>query len=393
MKIAYVTTYNTFNSSAWTKHNIGNYSSSYYILKTLIDQEISIDTIGNLKKNYSWLTKGKWSFYKHCYHQDYYRWAEPKVCKNYALQINKHLSKLDVDIVLCTEGFAPIAYLKCQQPLVLWVDTVLAALINFYPYLSNLCHETKRNIYVIEKLALNKCNSVIFTSEWAAQKAIDIYNIDANKVKVIPRGSNLELQPERTVEDIKYLIDKRGKDIYKLIFIGIDWQRKGGDIAIEVTKELKRRGFNVELKIIGDLPTNNRDIPSFIKTIGYINKSIFEEKQHFYNLLADSHFLILPTKADVTPNVLIEANAFGVPSITTNVGGIPSIIKDDVNGKTFPLDANIKDYCNYIANYLNDYQKYETLALSSFNEYVNRLNWSIGGKTAKQLFFKLIQSR
>ncbi|PLZ28526.1 group 1 glycosyl transferase, partial [Fischerella thermalis WC559] len=77
------------------------------------------------------------------------------VCKNYAYQIIRKIDKLDIDIILCTEGAAPVAYLKHQKPLVIWIDTVLAALIDVYPYLSNLCRETRNNIYVIEKSALD----------------------------------------------------------------------------------------------------------------------------------------------------------------------------------------------------------------------------------------------
>lgn len=390
MKIAYVSTYDVINPSVWAKYNMGNYSSNYYIFQTIINQGISIKTVGNFQKTYSWLTRGKWSFYRYFYKKDYYRWAEPIVSKNYATQISQQLSQIDVDLILCTEGCTPVSYLNCQQPIVLWLDTVLAALIDVYAYLSNLCPETKKNIYILEKLALDRCRLVIFSSEWAAQKAIEIYGINPQKIKIIPRGANLELEPGRTIADILSSIKSRGNNTYKLIFIGVDWERKGGNIALEVSKELNRMGFDIKLKILGDLPKNMDNLPSFVKLIGYINKSTPAGKKQFYDLLADAHFLILPTQADVTPNVLIEANAFGVPCLTSNLAGIPTIIQDDVNGKTFALDAKITDYTTYIVNYLADYQKYESLALSSFNEYVTRLNWSIAGQTANQLFMDLI---
>ncbi|WP_414543549.1 glycosyltransferase family 4 protein [Nostoc sp. CCY0012] len=390
MKLAYVTTYDLLNKSGWKKYDMGNYGSNQYIFKTLVNQGISIDQVGNFKKTYSWLTRSKWSFYRYFYHKDYYRWAEPIIGKDYAKQIRKQLSNLDADIILCTEGAAPVAYLDYQKPMVLWLDTVLAALIDVYPYLSNICQETRKNIHLIEQSALNKCSLAIFSSEWSAKQATQIYNLNANKIKVIPRGANLELQSDRTIKDIKFLIKSRGTDIYKFIFIGVDWNRKGGNVALEISKELKKQGFNIELKLIGDLPKLRENMPDFVKPLGYINKSSVEGKKYFYNLLSDSHFLILPTQADVTPNVLIEANAFGVPCLTTDIAGIPTIIRNDVNGKTFPVDADITDYCNYIANYLTDYQKYENLALASFNEYITRLNWSIAGETAKKIFQELI---
>ncbi|WP_017651520.1 glycosyltransferase family 4 protein [Fortiea contorta] len=390
MKIAYVTTYDVVNYAGWKKHHIGNYSSNHFIYKTLASQGIQIENISNFQKKYTWLTKGKWSFYRYFDNKDYYRWAEPLVSKNYAVQIDQRLSSLDVDLILCTEGSTPIAYLNCQQPIVLWVDTILAALVDFYPYLSNLCPETKKNIYLLEKLALEKCKLAIFASNWAAEQAVQFYGINPNKVKIIPRGSNLEINPQRAIADIQALINRRHNHTCKLIFIGVDWQRKGGDIALAVSEALKYMGWDVELTILGDLPHNKENLPDFVNPIGYINKSTPAGKKQYYDLLAEAHFLILPTQADVTPNVLIEANAFGVPCLTTNVAGIPSIIHDDVNGKTFAVDATISDYTTYIVNYLSDYQNYENLALSSFNEYVTRLNWAIAGETANRLFSELI---
>jgi glycosyltransferase involved in cell wall biosynthesis len=392
MKIGYITTYDVLNPSKWAKYNLGNYGSNYYIFQSLVNQGLAVETVGNFQKKYSWLTRSKWSLYRNFYHKDYYRWAEPIVCKNYADQITKKLEKSDIDIILCTEGATPVAYLKYQKPLVLWIDTVLAALIDVYPYLSNLCRETRKNIHLIEKSALDSAKLVIFSSEWAAQEARRIYKVNSEKIKVIPRGANLELKPERSLDAVKEIINSRGKETYKLTFVGVDWIRKGGEIALAVSHELKTMGLNIELRIIGDLPKNKNNLPNFVRLIGYIDKSQVQGKKYFYQLLADSHFLILPTQADVTPNVLIEANAFGVPCLTTNLAGIPTIIKDDINGKTFPKDAKIADYCNYIITYLLNYSQYKNLAISSFNEYRSRLNWLVAGEMTKNLFMNLLSS-
>ena len=67
------------------------------------------------------------------------------------------------------------------------------------------------------------------------------------------------------------------------------------------------------------------------------------------------------------------------------------MIRDNANGKTFALDADIKEYCDYIISLMRNYEQYEKLALSSFNEYQTRLNWTIAGQTVNQLLRELIQ--
>jgi len=66
------------------------------------------------------------------------------------------------------------------------------------------------------------------------------------------------------------------------------------------------------------------------------------------------------------------------------------VIKDGLNGKTFSKDANIDEYCKYISNLFLNYSHYKKLALSSFNEYQNRLNWSVAGEAVKKLLEDLI---
>jgi glycosyltransferase involved in cell wall biosynthesis len=79
-----------------------------------------------------------------------------------------------------------------------------------------------------------------------------------------------------------------------------------------------------------------------------------------------------------------------VPSLATNVGGIPTAVRNDLNGRTFAINADAREYCSYISNLFFNYAQYKDLALSSFNEYESRLNWSVAGRTVKKLFEELI---
>jgi hypothetical protein len=72
------------------------------------------------------------------------------------------------------------------------------------------------------------------------------------------------------------------------------------------------------------------------------------------------------------------------------VGGIPTIIRDDLNGKTFDRETDATAYCEYIINMFANYSEYKNLALSSFNEYYFRLNWSVAGGAARNLLETLM---
>ncbi len=64
-----------------------------------------------------------------------------------------------------------------------------------------------------------------------------------------------------------------------------------------------------------------------------------------------------------------------MPSLATRAGGVPTAVKDGLNGKLFSLEADIPEYCTYISDLLSERTKYKALAVSAFKEYDERLNW------------------
>ncbi|MEO1100149.1 MAG: glycosyltransferase family 4 protein [Bacteroidota bacterium] len=238
----------------------------------------------------------------------------------------------------------------------------------------------------MEKLAIQKSEFAIYSSHWAAQTAIDYYHADPAKVRVIPFGANIE--SNFTHSDIKELIDARPSTVCKLLFIGVDWFRKGGDKALEVAKALNLAGLQTELTLVGCGPDQELPLPGFVKSLGYISKFTQAGQDKVSQLIAESHFLILPTLADCSPIVLCEANAFGVPCLTTNVGGIPTIIHPGSNGQMFDATSSSDSYCDYITHLFSNYSLYKELALSSFEEYKTRLNWAQAGTLLKDLLIQ-----
>ena len=85
-----------------------------------------------------------------------------------------------------------------------------------------------------------------------------------------------------------------------------------------------------------------------MKVHGFVSKASQAGSHTLHELFARSHFLILPTRADCTPVVIPEACSFGLPVLTSDVGGIPTIVQNGTNGFAFPVDAGAETYCEAI---------------------------------------------
>lgn len=383
MKIAYVTTFD-----ARTLRDYNNWAGTgYYISQALKNQSIPLDYIGPLEAKLAlqFVSKFKSRYYKY-FGKNYIKYINPLIVRDYARQISEKLNSIKTDVIL-SAGSDSIAYLECNQPIVFWADATFANIIDFYPGYSNLCKESLQNAHVIQSMSLQKSQLAIYSSDWAAQTAINYYNTNPEKVKVVPFGANIE--SDHNIDEIKAAIESRPTNKCKLLFLGVDWFRKGGDVAVEVAKKLNNSGLNTELTVVGSQPTVDENLPDFVKLLGFIPKSTSEGKKKIYQLIADSHFLILPSIADCTPIVFCEANSLGVPCISRRVGGIPTIIKDDLNGKLFDRDSDPIEYCEYIYNIFTNYNQYKELALSAFNEHESRLNWRVAGQKIKDLLITI----
>jgi glycosyltransferase involved in cell wall biosynthesis len=373
MRIAYVTTYDPHDRNQWS-------GLGYHVARALRQQHHTLEFIGSLHKVRPWNVLAKKVLYT-ARRQGYLADRDCAVVKGYAEQVARKLEHLDVDLVF-SPGTIPIAYLETSRPIVVWTDSAFASMIDFYPDFSNLCDETLRSGDALEAAALARAALAIYSSDWAAQTARRFYDTPVEKLRIVPFGANIESTP--TLEEVERMVSARSSQVCKLVFLGVDWYRKGGDVAVEVTRQLNASGIPASLVVVGTRPRLPEPYPSWLHYQGSIGKASSSRVAELTALLADAQFLLLPTRADCTPVTFGEANAFGVPCLSSCVGGVPSIVRTGVNGATFGL-GEISGYCDFIARYFGNPACYRELAMSSYNEYATRLNWTAASQAVSDL--------
>ena len=118
-------------------------------------------------------------------------------------------------------------------------------------------------------------------------------------------------------------------------------EKKGISYLLETLKALKQNGFsNIKLILAGDGPLKEKYLQYINENeltimVDYLGKIKGHEKNKFYSSL---DCFVLPSiklknDQDGIPVVLMEAIAYGLPIISTNVSGIPEICINDYNGK------------------------------------------------------------
>lgn len=278
--------------------------------------------------------------------------------------LSERIVKDKFDLVIVRDYYFAVG-LDISIPIVYVTDTTFDL---FKGYLNIKDEGYKLLAEKTERSLISTVDSIIYSSNWAKDNAINHYGGDISKLHVVEFGANIP-SPDDYIIDID-------TNVCNLVFIGRNWEKKGGQKALDAFRILQGMGVESTLTIIGSKPKEDiRD--DNVKVYPYLDKSKSEDLKIILATLKKSHFLVLPTEFDAYGIVFCEASAYGVPSIASDVGGVSQPIREGKNGFLLSPESTAEDYANKILDCFKDKDKYLELRKSSRKEYEERLNWDV----------------
>lgn len=381
LRIAYVAFYDPNDITRWS-------GTGYHMHKSMSEAGAEVHLIGPLKDQHNPVNIAKYLWNTKLRGLNDHPHRDAGFLRHYARQVERRLRDLDVDVVVGPGGL-PLCYLETDLPIVVWTDCTFASLLNYYEAFKNMSARSVRDGHAADQALFDRCYRAMFSCQWAADSAVNDYGYDPARCEIVSLGANVPF--ERDEPQARELVAGRSGEELRLLFLGVQWVRKGGDFAIEVGQALADRGLPVKLKLVGASPPEGRDVPQWAEVVGFIKKSTPEGLRRVGQLLDEAHFMVLPTLADCTPIVFNEASSAALPVMTTRTGGVPSVVHDGVNGRLFDLDAPASDWADEIERLWRDQAAYEALAMSAWRDYTERLNWSAAGRHAVRFLRKAVE--
>lgn len=362
--------------SALDPTNINNWSGTLYYIFQSLQKEHSIDWVGkdvvDYVKHYHLIHHNSNSFIP-----EYYAKIFGRILSNMFIKVSNY------DLIIARDYYF-ISNLKVPIPIVYIGDTTFTLFKKYLGVTNTYFSQLADNI---EKKAISNADLIIYSSEWAKNSAINHYRANPNKIKVIEFGANLpsEIIPKQ--------ISTQKTDCCNLLFIGKDWQNKGGEKVYKTYLSLKKLGILCSLTIIGCTPIDVDILDPQLDIIPFINKSKIEDQKQLDKIFRKSHFFILPTIFDCYGIVLCEASAYGIPALAANVGGVHQVIKNGKNGYLLPPETSPQQYAQLIQELWKQPKEYRLLRISSRQEFEERLNWSVWSNKMTDVLEQIITQK
>jgi glycosyltransferase involved in cell wall biosynthesis len=365
-RVGYVTSYDARDVRNWS--GIGT-----FIAEGLEAAGLELERIGPLRFPLETALKARQLLEAKLRHRAYLRDRQPLVTRSYARQVSAALAARPCDVVLAT-GSTTVGQLPADgPPLVIWTGSTLAAMEDFYPTFSRLTRSSRRHGHALEGAALRRAAIVVCASDWAARSAREDYGCDPARVRVVPFGANLADPPVRA--EVEAAARRRLAQPPRFLFVGTDWERKRGPLAVAVVAALRAGATDAQLDVVG--PRHVGDVPDWVHVHGYLDKRHAQDMARLRALYAGARHFLVPTAAEAYGVAFVEAHTLGTPSVSTDVGGVATIIRHDVTGCVLPVQAGAGDYAAWIAERLDDDDAYVAMALAAYDDAMARLNWPV----------------
>jgi glycosyltransferase involved in cell wall biosynthesis len=168
--------------------------------------------------------------------------------------------------------------------------------------------------------AFRAASMLVAWSDWARDSLVVDYGVDPARVRVLAPGASerfFELGRSRVARN------ERGGGPVRLLFVGGDFDRKGGALLLEAMRG--GLGARCELHIV-----TRHEVPPQRGVV--LHRNVSPNSAELLELFAMADVFVLPSLGECLAVALMEATAAGLPVVTSDVGALRESVIDGVSG-------------------------------------------------------------
>ena len=263
-----------------------------------------------------------------------------------------------------------------DRPFSCYVDSAFVPFLEFYAAERRYASRELKRLEALEREWLSRCAYVFASSRFAGDIITSRYSIPPDRVVCVKAGPVFGGVVERPATS-----DRQRS----VLFIGADFYRKGGDMAVEAVGIARRVIPELTLDVLGETPPD-RYRREYVRIHGWVDRVAADGAAKFDRLMRSSSLFLSLSRADLTPTAICEACVYGLPTLSCAVGGIPEMIADGKSGWLVPANATPELVAHRLVEALSDPARLAACGLAAREQYDLEWNWdAAAGKILSRL--------
>lgn len=286
-----------------------------------------------------------------------YIYFTPYIMRYFKREIEKHVKKNQYSFVFQTQSLFDSS--SSHTPNFVYTDHTVLNNLN-YPLINADEYRFSERYLVLEKEIYENATQVFVMSANIKDSLVNQYGIKEDKIRLVYVGSNT------------IITDEVNRDKYSnknILFVGKDWERKGGPLLAEAFKIVQQSIPDASLTILGCSPNIK------MHNCHVLGKVPLDEVARCYK---QATVFCLPTKREPFGVVFIEAMLNRLAIVTNTVGATPELVINSENG--YRLNFNAEEYAQVLIKLLNDPALCEQLGNRSYTLAKQTYTWDNVGK-------------
>jgi glycosyltransferase involved in cell wall biosynthesis len=175
-----------------------------------------------------------------------------------------------------------------------------------------------------ERRFLSACEGVVSLSTYAADSISRDLGYDRARIAPIGAGPALDAVPDVRFDPARY-------GAARVLFVGRDWERKGGRLILEGFRRLRTEVTHATLTVVGPSENPAPGEPGLVY-VGALDKTKPSEAQKLQEFFLNSSLLCMASVSEPWGLVYVEAARYGLPVVALDTWAVPDIVVDGSTG-------------------------------------------------------------
>jgi glycosyltransferase involved in cell wall biosynthesis len=232
--------------------------------------------------------------------------------------------------------------------------------------LSDAWIECERSIYRNAAVNLTMSSNI-------SRSIVEQYGCEPSQVECVYAGTNVRFPKTVAANDSRY-------SAKNILFVGVDWERKGGPQLVEAFKRVLQIYPEATLTIVGCSPTLDE------KNVQVVGRVPLAEVSKYYQ--AASVFC-LPTRLEPFGIVFLEAFAHKLPVVATRIGAIPDFVAEGESGYLVE-DGDVAALSQRLASLIGDPERCKAFGETGRNLVQDRYTWEMTGRKIRGVIGRFV---